>query len=69
MPKNAKSSRKRFQRSSVGPKPFAQQRKLYNEGVLIRGEVGKRGENGKLAAGKTHEIVKGEVVRVRYSIA
>jgi hypothetical protein len=66
--KKTESARNRPQRGSIVRKSAAQARKLYDEGVLIRGEVGKRGKNGKLPPGKTHEIAKGEVVRVRYSI-
>jgi len=68
VPKKTESPRNRPRRGSTAGKSVAQARKLYDEGVLIRGEVGKRGKSGKLPPGKTHEIAKGKVVRVRYSI-
>ena len=48
---------------------------LYTRNVLIRGEAAKRGEDGELPAGATHEIVEdaaeeGELPKVerrRYS--
>ena len=46
---------------------FQEDRELHDQGVVDRGEVGKRGEGGKLPPGVTHEVVQGEIVRTRYS--
>jgi hypothetical protein len=69
MPKKTKTSRARRVKK-VRPKEdaFQKERELYTRGVLIRGEAAKRGKDGKLSPGVTHEIVDGEIKRVRYSI-
>jgi hypothetical protein len=46
---------------------FQEDRELCEKGVVDRGEVGKRGKDGKLPPGVTHEVVEGEIVRTRYS--
>jgi hypothetical protein len=55
--------------SSAAADPQENDHELYKRGVLIRGEAAKRGKDGKLPPGVTHEIAKnGDVVRVRYSM-
>jgi hypothetical protein len=77
MPKKTKSSRPSSRTRSNKTKSASahasgshqKERELYERGVLIRGEAAKRGKDGKLPPGVTHEIAKkGDVVRVRYSM-
>jgi hypothetical protein len=67
MPKKSRSSRGSHAEKKGSKAAFQKQRELYKRGVLIRGEAGKRGKDGKLPPGVTHEIVDGDVVRARYS--
>lgn len=75
MPKKKKATQPRAKKSSASSAtaatadPHQKERELYKQGILIRGEAAKRGKDGKLPPGVTHEIAKnGDVVRVRYSI-
>jgi hypothetical protein len=68
MPKKSRAGRGSYAKKTKSKAALQDQRELYKRGVLIRGEAGKRGKDGKLPPGVTHEIVDGEVVRVRYSM-
>ena len=43
-------------------------REVYDRGVLSRGEAAPCDKDGKLPLPYTHEVVKGKIVRRRYSI-
>ena len=74
IPKKKKASsqprtKKTKSSSPAAADPNQKDRELYKQGVLIRGEAAKRGKDGKLPPGVTHEIAEnGDIVRVRYSM-
>jgi hypothetical protein len=68
MAKKRKASGDSRKRSSKQRAAFKRARKAYDQGVLSRGEAAPADKEGKLPLPYTHEIVKGKIVRRRFSI-
>ncbi len=61
-----KAQGKRGKRASQREE-ISKARELFKRGVLARGEAAKRIKGKKLPPGVTHELVKGDIVRARFS--
>ncbi len=67
MGKKAKSASRKSTNSAAALKRAREARKLFEQGLVARGEAGKRDKKGKLPPGVTHELAEGEFVRRRFS--
>ena len=68
MAKKRKASRGSPKKNSQQNAAFEKARKAYDRGVLSRGEAAPADKDGRLPLPYTHEIVKGKIVRRRFSI-
>jgi len=68
MPRKRKAIEVSQQKTSEEKEAAKKAREAYDRGVLTRGEAASCGQDGKLPLPYTHEVVKGKIVRRRYSI-
>jgi hypothetical protein len=62
-----RTKKSRSKRKSTESAGVQKARDSFERGLMIRGEAAPCDKEGKLPPGATHEIVKGELVRRRFS--